>query len=95
MRQFMHKRCQCFGRLHVGQNANQAAIRHASCGCNLVGVFQLDSLGRRKVGQLVQFVAYFALERAAKVWQFCAFGLAHILSRDLRPSLCALDGIRE
>jgi hypothetical protein len=27
--------------------------------------------------------------------KFLAFGLADILSRDLRPSLCALDGTRE
>jgi hypothetical protein len=26
--------------------------------------------------------------------QFLAFGLADVLSRDLRPSLCALDGFR-
>jgi len=28
-------------------------------------------------------------------WEFFAFGLGDILSRDLRPSLCALDGCRQ
>jgi hypothetical protein len=47
-----------------------------------------------KRGQLVQLVANIAFECAAKFGKFCAFGLADILSRDLRPSLCALDGFR-
>jgi hypothetical protein len=28
-------------------------------------------------------------------WEFFAFGLTDVLSRDLRPSLCALDVCRE
>jgi hypothetical protein len=28
-------------------------------------------------------------------WKLFAFGLSNVLSRDLRPSLCVLDGIRE
>jgi hypothetical protein len=87
----MHKRCQRFGWLHVRQDANQAAVRHAPRGCNLVGVFQLDSLGSREVGQLVQFVANFTRKGAGEFWQFRAFGLDNILSRDLRPSPCAPD----
>jgi hypothetical protein len=38
--------------------------------------------------------AHFALY-FGKRGKFFAFGLRDVLSRDLRPSLCVLDGIRE
>jgi hypothetical protein len=51
-------------------------------------------LGFDKLYKAFAVAAYVALHFGER-GKFFAFGLGDVLSRDLRPSLCALDVIRE
>jgi len=68
-------------------------MRKTLRGSNSFGETDLDALRFDELKQAFAVSAYIAVYfgQGGKVF---AFGLADILSRDLRPSLCALDGIR-
>jgi hypothetical protein len=51
-------------------------------------------LGFDELEQAFAVSAYVAID-FGQCWEFFAFRLSDILSRDLRPSLCAPDGIPE
>jgi hypothetical protein len=69
-------------------------MRETLRGSNSLGEAKLDALRFHEPNQTFAVSADIAVYfgQGGKVF---AFGLADILSRDLRPSLCALDGIRE
>ena len=68
-------------------------MRETFFGCNSLGEAKLDALCFHELEQAFAVSAYVAID-FGQSWEFFAFGLTDILSRDLRPSLCALDGFR-
>ena len=68
-------------------------MRKTLRGSNSLGEAKLDALRFHELQQAFAVSAHVAID-FGQCWEFFAFGLADILSRDLRPSLCALDGIR-
>ena len=69
-------------------------MRETLRGSNSLGETNLDALRFNELKQAFAISAHIAVY-FGQGGEFLAFGLADILSRDLRPSLCALDGIRE
>ena len=69
-------------------------MRKTLRGSNSLGEAKLDALRFNELEQTFAVSAHVAID-FGQCWEFFAFGLADILSRDLRPSLCAPDGIRE
>ena len=69
-------------------------MRQPLRGCNALGVAQFDSLRLHEIEQPLAVSVHVSVYFGER-WQFLAFGLADVLSRDLRPSLCAPDVIRE
>ena len=69
-------------------------MRETFRGSNSLGEVKLDTLRFDELKQTFAVSAHVAVDfgQCGKVF---AFGLADILSRDLRPSLCALDVCRE
>ena len=90
----MHERGKLLGWLHPGKQLDLAAIRETFCGSNFFGETDLDALRFNELKQTFAVSAHVAIDFGQRGKLF-AFGLADILSRDLWPSLCALDGIRE
>ena len=74
-------------------NIDLPAMRETLCGSNSLGEAKLDALRFHELEQTFAVSAHVAID-FGQYWEFFAFGLADILSRDLRPSLCALDGCR-
>ena len=68
-------------------------MRETPRGSNLLGEAKLDVLSFHELEQAFAVSAHVAIDFGQR-WEFFAFGLADILSRDLRPSLCALDRSR-
>ena len=69
-------------------------MRETLCGSNLLGEAKLDALSFHELEQAFAVSAHVAIDFGQ--WrEFLAFSLADVLSRDLRPSLCALDGSRQ
>ena len=68
-------------------------MRKTLRGSNSLGETDLDTLQFDKLEQAFPVSAHIAID-FGQCGEFLAFGLADILSRDLRPSLCALDGFR-
>ena len=89
----MHKRRELLGWLHPGKQLDLAAIRETFCGSNSFGETDLDALRFHELEQAFAVSAHVAID-FGQCWEFFAFGLTDVLSRDLRPSLCALDGFR-
>jgi len=89
----MNKRRELLGWLHPGKQLDLAAIRETFCGSNSFGETNLDALRFHELEQTFAVSAHVAVD-FGQCWEFFAFGLADILSRDLRPSLCAPDGSR-
>ena len=69
-------------------------MRETFCGSNSLGEAKLDTLRFYELEQAFAVSTYIAID-FGQCWEFFAFGLTDILSRDLRPSLCALDGCPE
>ena len=69
-------------------------MRETFCGSNSLGEAKLDALRFHELEQAFAVSAHVAIDfgQSRKVF---AFRLGNVLSRDLRPSLCVLDGIRE
>src|SRR5580698_2132659 len=90
----MHKRRELLGWLHPGKQLDLAAIRETFCGSNFFGETDLDALRFNELKQTFAVSAHVAIDFGQRGKVF-AFGLTNVLSRDLWPSLCALDVIRE
>jgi hypothetical protein len=90
----MHERGKLLGWLHPRQQSDLAAVRETLCGSNSLGETKLDALRFDELKQTfavsARVAVYFGQRRKA-----FAFGLGNVLSRDLRPSLCAPDVIRD
>jgi len=68
-------------------------MRKTLRGSNSFGEAKLDALCFYELEQAFAVAAHVAIN-FGQCWEFFAFGLADILSRDLRPSLRAPDGSR-
>jgi hypothetical protein len=68
-------------------------MRETLRGSNSLGEAKLDVLRFDELEQAFAVSTHIAVD-FGQCWEFFAFGLADILSRDLRPSLCAPDGSR-
>ena len=69
-------------------------MRKTLRGGNSLGEAKLDTLRFHELEQAFAVSAHVAIDFGQRRKVF-AFGLTNVLSRDLRPSLCAPDGIRE
>ena len=67
-------------------------MRKTLRGSNSLGETKLDVLRFDELEQAFAVSAHVAVD-FGQCWKFLAFGLANVLSRDLRPSLCAPDVI--
>jgi hypothetical protein len=94
MSDLMDQRGEFLGGLHPGQQSDLAAVREPLGGCNALGEVQLDVLRLHKLEQPFAVSAHIAAD-FGEGGEFLAFGLRDVLSRDLRPSLCALDRFRQ
>ncbi len=90
----MHKRGKLLGWLHPGKQRDLPAIGETLGGSNSLGEAKLNALRFHELQQAFAVSAHVAID-FGQCWEFFAFGLTDVLSRDLRPSLCAPDGIRE
>ena len=90
----MHERGKFLGGLHPRKQRDLSAMRQALGGGNSLGVIQLDALRFDELEQPFAVSAHVALDFGQR-GKLLAFGLGDVLSRDLRPSLCALDGFRQ
>jgi hypothetical protein len=89
----MYERGKLFGWLHPRKQRDLSAMRETFCRSNSLGEAKLDALRLHELEQAFTISAHIAVDVGQRGEVF-AFGLANILSRDLRPSLCALDGCR-
>jgi hypothetical protein len=89
----MHKGGKLLGRLHSREQRNLAAMRETLGGSNALGKAKLDALRFHEFEQAFAVCAHVVIDFGQRGKVF-AFGLT-VLSRDLRPSLCAPDAIRE
>jgi hypothetical protein len=89
----MDQRGEFLGGLHPGQQRDLSAVRETLGGCNALGEAQLDVLPFHELEQPFAVSAHVAAD-FGEGGKFLAFGLRDVLSRDLRPSLCPLDGFR-
>ena len=76
-----------------GKQRDLSAVGQTLGGSNSFGIIQLDALRFDELDQPFAVAAHVALHFGQR-GKFFAFGLADVLSRDLRPSLCALDRSR-
>jgi len=90
----VRERGEFLGGLHPGKQRNLSAVRQAFGGRDVFGVIERDVLAFDKLYKPFAVAAYVALHFGER-GKFFAFGLGDVLSRDLRPSLCALDGCRQ
>ena len=89
----MHERGKLLGGLHPGKQRDLPAIRETLGGSNSLGETKLDALRFHELEQAFAVSAHVAIDFGQR-GEFFAFGLSDVLSRDLRPSLCALDRSR-
>ena len=89
----MHKRGKLLGWLHPWKQRDLPAMRKTLRGSNLLGETELDTLRFHELEQTFAVSACVAID-FGQCWKVFAFGLSDVLSRDLRPSLCAPDGFR-
>jgi hypothetical protein len=90
----MHKRGKLLGWLHSREQRDLAAMRETLRGSNVLGKAKLDALRFHELKQAFAVSAHVAIDFGQRGKVF-AFGLTDVLSRDLRPSLCAPDVIRD
>jgi hypothetical protein len=69
-------------------------MRETLRGSNSFGEAKLDALRFHELEQTFAVSAHIAID-FGQCWEFFAFGLSDVLSRDLWPSLCALDRCRQ
>jgi hypothetical protein len=69
-------------------------MRKTLRGSNSLGETDLDTLRFDELEQAFAVSAHVAID-FGQCWEFFAFGLTDVLSRDLRPSLSAPDVIRQ
>jgi hypothetical protein len=79
--------------LRPGKQRDLAAIREPLRGSNSLGETKLDALRFYELEKAFAVSSHVAVD-FGEGWKFFAFSLSNVLSRDLRPSLCALDGFR-
>ena len=89
----MHERGKLLGGLHPGKQRDLSTVRETLCRSNSLGEADLDTLGFDELKQAFAVSAHVAVD-FGQCGEFFAFRLTDVLSRDLRPSLCALDGFR-
>ncbi len=94
MADLVYQRRKLLGWLHARKQRDLAAVGETFCGCNTLGVAQFHALRLHELEQPFAVSAHVAFH-FGQGREFLTFGLADVLSRDLRPSLCALDVIRE
>jgi hypothetical protein len=90
----MHEGREFLGWLHPEQECDLPAVRETFCGSNSLGEAKLDALRFHELEQAFTVSAHVSVY-FGQGGEFLAFGLADILSRDLRPSLGAPDGFRQ
>ena len=90
----MDKRRKLLGGLHSREQRDLATMRETFCGSNSFGETNLNALRFNELKQAFAVSAHVAVDFRQR-WEFFAFGLTDVLSRDLWPSLCALVVIRE
>jgi hypothetical protein len=90
----MHECGELLGWLHPGKQRDLSSMRETFCGSNSFGETKLDALRFDELKQTFAVSAHVAVD-FGKSGKFFALRLGNVLSRDLRPSLCALDVIRE
>jgi hypothetical protein len=79
---------------HPREQRDLSTVRETLGGCNALGEVQLDVLSFHELEQPFAVFAHVATD-FGEGGEFLAFGLRDVLSRDLRPSLCAPDGCRQ
>ncbi|SRR5258705_8138752 len=94
MRDLMHQSGKLLGGGQVRKQRNLAAGRDASGGCDVNGMHDRNGLPCQPCRQAFAKTNHVALD-LGQMGEVVSGGLADILSRDLRPSLCAPDVIRE
>jgi hypothetical protein len=89
----MHERGKLLGWLHPCKERDLPAMRKALRGSNSLGEAKLYALRLHELEQAFAVSAHVAVDfgQSRKVF---ALRLGNVLSRDLRPSLCAPDGSR-
>jgi hypothetical protein len=95
MRRFVNQRCEFLGLRLTGQKGDSAAVADAKRGSNSLVEFERDILTIKESNQPFPVGADFAADVVLKFGKLRAFGLRNVLSRDLRPSLYALDVMRK
>jgi hypothetical protein len=90
----MRQRGKFLGGLHPGKQGDLSAKGQAFGGCDPFRVVERYPSGCDEFHKAFAVPAHVALHFGQR-GQFLALGLRDVLSRDLRPSLFALDGIRE
>jgi hypothetical protein len=90
----MHQRGKFLCGLHPGKQSDLSIKGQAFGGCDPFRVVERYPSGCDELYKAFAVAAHFALHFGQR-GQFLAFGLADRLSRDLRPSLCVLDGCRQ
>jgi len=94
MRRFMNQSDEFLRLCLARKQGDLAAVAHAQCRCNPFVELKRDVLLCEKINEPGTLLADFAGDFVLELRQVFALGLRHVLSRDLRPSLCALDGFR-
>ena len=94
MADLVRQRGKFLGGLHPGKQRDFSAVGQTLSGSDLVRIIQRDAVSFHEPDQPFAVAANIALY-FGQSWKVFALRLAPILSRDLRPSLCVLDGIRE
>jgi hypothetical protein len=90
----MHERGELLGWLHPCKQRDLPAMRKTLRGSNSLGETKFNALRFHELEQTFAVTANVAID-FGQCWEFFAFGLANVLSRDLRPSPCAPVGSRQ
>ena len=89
----MDERGKLLGWLHPRKQRDLPAMRKTLRGSNSLGETKLDALRFDELEQPFAVSGHIAVY-FGQGGEFLAFGLTDVLSRDLRPSLCAPDRSR-
>ena len=90
----MHERGKLLGGLHPCKQRDLPAMRKTLRGSNSLGETKFNALRFHELEQAFAVSAHVAID-FGQCSEVFAFGLADILSRDLRPSPCAPVGSRQ
>jgi hypothetical protein len=78
----------------AGKKSDPSAVGDTQCGGDLFVVFESNILVREELNEAVPVETGLSRNTVAELWNIIPDSLALVLSRDLRPRLCALDGFR-